>query len=357
MLTPVLLLLAAAETIKPQSETVPFRQPQLAAAHGQVAMTFGAGASVFFASSQDQGRSFGAPVKVAETGALALGRHRGPRLIIFKDAMLISAIAGEKLATGPHAHGLPENGNLMVWRSTDQGATWVRNGVVNDAPGAAREGLHAMAARPDGKLFAVWLDLRTKGTQLFGAHSTDGGVTWSKNLPVYSSPDGTICQCCHPSLSIDEKGGVYVMWRNVLSGSRDLHMIKSSDGVHFDVARKLGTGTWKINACPMDGGGFVVGPGGLVTSAWRRDGEIILDEPGRGERPAGTGKDVAMARGKRGLYLAWTKDGAIQVKTPGADEPRVIGATGGFAHLIALEDGVILAAWESNGSIETKRLD
>ena len=58
MLTPVLVLLAAAETIAPQSEAVPFRQPQLAAAHGQVSMTFGAGASLFFASSQDQGRSF-----------------------------------------------------------------------------------------------------------------------------------------------------------------------------------------------------------------------------------------------------------------------------------------------------------
>ena len=357
MVFPVLFLLAAAETIAPQSDTVPFRQPQLAAAHGLVAMTFGAGASIFFASSQDQGRSFGAPVKVAETGALALGRHRGPRLVILKDAMLISAIAGEKQATGPHAHGLPENGNLMVWRSTDKGATWAHTGVINDVPGAAREGLHAIAAGPDGKLFAVWLDLRAKGTQLFGAQSTDGGVTWSKNVSIYSSPDGTICQCCHPTLSIDGKGGIYVMWRNVLDGSRDLHLIKAADGVHFEEARKLGKGTWKINACPMDGGGFVVGPGGRVTSAWRRDGEIVLDEAGRAEQVIGTGRDVAIARGQGGLYLAWTKDGAIQVRTPATAEPRVIGATGGFAHLIALEDGVIVGAWESKGSIETKRLD
>ncbi len=357
MLSPVLFLLAAAETIAPQSEAVPFRQPQLAAAHGQVAMTFGAGASIFFAASQNQGQSFGAPVKVSDTGALALGRHRGPRLVILKDAMLISAIAGEKQATGPHAHGLPENGNLTVWRSTDKGATWARSSVINDVPGAAREGLHAIAAGPDGKLFAVWLDLRDKGMQLFGAHSTDGGVTWSKNVSIYSSPDGTICQCCHPTLSIDEKGGIYVMWRNVLGGSRDLHLIKSQDGVNFEEARKLGTGTWKINACPMDGGGFVVAPGGQVTSAWRRDGEVILDEPGRGEQAIGTGKDVAMARGKLGLYLVWTRDGAIQVRTPSSAEPRVIGAAGGFAHLIALEDGVVLAAWESKGSIETKRLD
>ena len=351
MLIPFLFLLA--ETIAP----VPFRQPQLAAAHGQVAMAFGAGASIYFARSKDQGRSFGAPVKVADAGALALGRHRGPRLVILKDALLISAIAGEKQSTGPHAHGLPENGNLMVWRSIDNGATWTRAAVINDVPGAAREGLHAIAAGPDGELFAVWLDLRTQGTQLFGAQSSDGGVTWSKNVSVYSSPDGTICQCCHPSLSIDEKGAIWVMWRNVLGGSRDLHLIKSVNGVNFGKARKLGSGTWKINACPMDGGGFVVAKG-QVTSVWRRDGEIVLDEPGHAEQSIAAGKDVAITRGKRGLYLAWTgKDGAIQVRPPGAPEPMAIGPEGGFVHLMPIEDGSVLAAWEAKGVIETKRLD
>ncbi len=354
MMLPVLALLAI--SIKPEVETVPFRQPQLAAAHGLVAMAFGGGKSIYVSVSKDQGRTFAAPVKVADVGALALGRHRGPRVAILKDAMVLSAIAGEKIATGPHAHGLPDNGNLLVWRSADQGRTWSRAATINDVPGAAREGLHAMAAGPDGSLFAAWLDLRTKGTQLYGARSNDGGLTWSKNVAMYSSPDGTICQCCHPTLSVDTAGRIWAMWRNVLDGSRDLHVISSADGVTFERARKLGSGTWKINACPMDGGGFLVEDGN-VTSAWRREGEIYLSSPDGAERRVGTGKDAAIARGKRGVYVAWTKDGAIHAMTPGAAESMVVTPEGGFANLIALDDGAVMAAWEAQGRVEARRLE
>ena len=212
-----------------------------------------------------------------------------------------------------------------------------------------------MAAGPDGKLFAVWLDLRTAGTQLFGATSSDGGLTWSKNIPVYSSPGGTICQCCHPSLAIDETGKIWVMWRNVLDGSRDLHLTGSSDGRRFEGARKLGAGTWKIEACPMDGGGLIVSRG-QVTSAWRREGEIFLEEAGQPERRIGSGKDVAIVQGKAGVYAAWTRDGAIQFLAPRAAEAETLAPEGGFVNLIALDDGSVLAAWESRRAIETKRL-
>ncbi len=354
MMLPVVALMAI--SIKSEVETVPYRQPQLAAAHGLVAMTFGSGKSLYTAVSKDHGRSFGAPVKVGEVGALALGRHRGPRVAILKDAMVVSAIGGLKVATGPHAHGLPDSGDLLSWRSTDQGKTWVRGGVVNDVPGAAREGLHAMTAAPDGSLFAAWLDLRAKGTKLYGSRSTDGGRTWSKNVEIYSSPAGTICQCCHPTLTVDGAGRIWAMWRNVMDGSRDLYVIHSSDGVKFESAAKLGSGTWKLNACPMDGGGLLV-ENGKVTSAWRRESTIFLAEPGQPERQVGTGKDAAIARGGKGVYVAWTQEGGIRVASPGAAAPLTLAAQGGFANLARLEDGTVLAAWETQGGVEAKRLE
>lgn len=352
MLLPVLVLLAS--RIQPADVSVPYRQPQLAAAHGQVGMVFGGGSTIYFAASPDGGRTFAKPVKVADLGAVALGRHRGPRLAILKNALVVSAIVGESKSTNPHAHGNPEGGDLVSWRSTDHGATWKRASTINDVPTSAREGLHAMAAGADGSLFAAWLDLRAKGTQLYGARSTDGGLTWQKNVLMYSSPDGTICQCCHPSLSIDG-GRVFAMWRNALDGSRDLYLTSSGDGQKFSSAQKLGTGTWKLNACPMDGGAFALDHGKVI-SAWRRDGEVILAEA-NSERKVGTGKDVALALGKRGAYVAWTHDAAIEVVTPASPQPVVIGPGGGFVNLLALPDGGVLAAWEANGSVETKRLD
>jgi BNR repeat-like domain len=349
MLIPILFL--AATSIQRAEPTVPSRQPQLSAARGLVAMTFGSGSSIYFASSSDQGKTWNAPVKVIEASVFALGRHRGPRVAILKDSIVISAVIGEK--------GTKQAGTLTAFRSVDNGKTWSRGGVINDVPEAAREGLHAMTAAPDGSLFAAWLDLRATGTRLYGAKSTDGGITWSKNVAMYTSPDGTICQCCHPTLAVDSSGRVFGMWRNVVDGSRDFYVTSSTDGVHFDAAaRKLGEGTWKLNACPMDGGGLAV-EDGKITSAWRRDGEIFLTEPGvAAERRVGTGKDVALARNhKHQTYLVWTKDGGLQVLMPDSREPVALSADGAFATLVALEDGGVLAAWETHDSIETKRLD
>ena len=267
----------------------------------------------------------------------------------------MSAVVGETKATGPHAHGLPEAGNLAVWRSTDQGRTWKRTGAINDVPGAAREGLHAMVNGAKG-LVAAWLDLREKGTKLYSSRSTDGGRTWSKNELVYASPDGTICQCCHPSLAIDEAGRIHAMWRNALDGSRDLYLSSSATGRGFDAARKIGAGTWKLNACPMDGGALAVDKGKIV-SAWRRDGDVFLAEEGGVEKKMGTGKDVALAIGRKGKYVAWTHDGAIQVLPPNATTPLAIGPGGGFVSLLALPEGGVLAAWEANGAVETMRVE
>lgn len=346
-LLPVLLLFAA--QIQPAPNGPAYRQPQLAAGHGQVALAFGAGRAIYFASSTDGGRSFSPPVKVAAVEVLALGRHRGPRVTILKDAILVSAIVGERLSTAPHAHGLPADGNIVIWRSLDQGKSWARLGIVNDVPGAAREGFHAIAQDRAGGLVAAWLDLRASGTQLFSSRSTDSGRSWSKNLLVYASPAGTICQCCAPSLAMDPEGHAAVMWRNVLDGARDMY-VASAEGKAFGPARKLGTGTWKLDACPMDGGavGFEQG---RLTSVWRREGDVYRAEPGQPERRIGAGKDIAAASTPSGLYVAWSKGAGLEILAPRVSAPVPLTARGAFVNLAALPDGSILAAWEADGAI------
>lgn len=343
MILPVLFLMAV--RIQPDAPAVEYRQPQLAAGNGMVGMTYGAGKSIYFTSSRDNGRTFGLPVMVTAEGVLSLGRHRGPRVSILPKAIVITAVAGKSAA----------DSELRVWRSTDNGKTWLPGGPVNDVPGSAREGLHAMGSDPTGVLFAAWLDLRGKGTRIYGSRSVDSGVTWSKNVLVYESPDGTVCQCCHPSIAIDRQGRISVMWRNVIQGSRDLYVSTSVDGLRFEKARKMGTGTWQLNACPMDGGGLAVDDQGLV-SAWRRDGQIFIARPGETETLVGTGKDVALAAGNKGLYTAWSGVGGIQVRLPGAKSAVPLNLEGAFVNLIALPGGTVLAAWEHEGSITVEPL-
>ncbi len=333
-----------------------FRQPQLAAAHGQVALAYAAGSSIWFASSADNGSTFSARVKVADTGALAVGRHRGPRVTILPHSILITAVAGTQVSSSPHAHGLPEKGNLFAWRSVDRGRTWARTSMLTDQASTAEEGLHSIAQDSRGNLFAAWLDHRNPaGTQLWGASSSDEGRTWSKNVLIYASPDGTICQCCDPTVAFDAGGRLMVMWRNVLDGSRDFYLTSSSDGQHFTRPEKLGRGTWKLNACPMDGGGIVFDSGQAVT-AWRREDSIFLDRPGSPEVRLGTGKDVAIAESARGPYVIWSSAKGIEASLPGAAAASVIAPSGSFPAAISLPDGGVLAAWEDVGSIRIKRL-
>ncbi len=127
---------------------------------------------------------------------------------------------------GPQGKG--RDGDLVAHRSQDGGKTWSGPVKVNDVDASAREGLHAMTASPDGTLWCVWLDLREKGTKLFSSKSTDGGATWSKNSLVYRSPDGSICECCHPSIVAD-RNAVHILFRNSLKGDRDMYLVTSRD--------------------------------------------------------------------------------------------------------------------------------
>src|SRR5260370_31728268 len=205
-----MLFLAALLAIHvPQVDsTAPNRQPQLAASGDTVTLVFGSGNTIWMARSGDRGRNFGAPAKLAELPKLLLGRHRGPRVAIIGNTIVVSAIASDP-------------GALVSWRSTDSGRPWSAPMVVNDVPNAAREGLHAMAADADGHIAMAWLDDRTApGKKLYGAFSNVAGKTWSRNVAIYQSPDRSFCECCYPSLTALGLGEFAVMWCVTLRVSR-----------------------------------------------------------------------------------------------------------------------------------------
>jgi hypothetical protein len=335
------LAAALALHLSPVSPASPNLQPQLAANGGKVAMVFGSGDSIWLARSGDQGRTFDRPSKVADLPKLSIRRHRGPRVVFAGDTIVVSAIAGD----------------LFAWRSTDGGHTWSKAATVNDKEQASREGLHAMAADADGNVAVAWLDDRTPGgKRLYGAFSHDAGATWSKNAILYESPSGTICQCCAPSLASLGHGEFAAMWRNVMDGSRDFYTLRVRDGKVLSAASKLGEGTWKLDACPMDGGGLAVSSGSLV-SAWRREHDVFLDSPGHPEIKLGPGQDVSVAATDRGAYAVWTTPQGIELHRPDQPAPQRISQSGAYPAIVALPNGSLLAAWEEDGSIAMHRVE
>jgi hypothetical protein len=349
MLLPIFLafFIPAAEWTIP-SGGQPNRQPHLAALGSEIALTYGAGDGIYFVRSNDAGKSWSKPVSVAEQGKLSLGMRRGPRVAITRDAIVITAITGEK--------GRGADGDVMSWRSVDHGATWSGPTRVNDVAASAREGLQSLAAGGRNILFATWLDLREKGTKLFGSVSNDGGRTWSSNKLVYQSPSGSVCECCHPTAVVDSEGVIGVMFRNSLDGNRDMYLVRSVDGgATFGSASKLGSGTWKLNACPMDGGSLVLGPKNSSVSVWRREGNLYLSS-GSDEELLGAGRQPVVTRSSKGTFVAWTEGKTIRWKEARANGSTAITEEGAFLSLVPLPDGGVLLAGERDGSIFVKPL-
>ncbi len=338
--------------LAPELPNAQYKQPQVAVTRDLVALTFGSGNTVYFSGSSDQGKNFSRPVKVAENTKLALGMHRGPRIAIAPAAIVISAVVH-------NANGA--DGDLVAWTSRDGGKSWSPGVIVNDVSTSAREGLHGMAAAPDGTLFAAWLDDRSidgapRRKQLFGAASRDGGATWSKNVMIYHSPEEKICECCHPSVAFDSKGRLEVMWRNNLKGMRDMYLVQSTDGGRtFSQAEKLGEGSWLLNACPMDGGGVAVDGKGSVATVWRRQDTVYLDSPGKPESVLGKGKNAALATNDDGVYAAWSGPQGLVAKIPGRQEPILLAEDGTYVS-VGASGSLAIAAWESKGGVGVQNL-
>jgi hypothetical protein len=333
-------------TVVEKSAIPDARQPQGAVDQaGKVYLVFGAENSIYCAISDDGGKRYRQPVKVADAGVMSLGMRRGPRIAASKNAVVVVAVGGEQ------GHG--RDGDLLTWRSEDGGKTWNEGAHVNGVAGSGREGLHHLAVSPDGIFYCVWLDLREQKTQLWGAASSDGGATWHERL-IYKSPDGPVCQCCQPQVTFDAAGGLHVMWRNNLAGNRDMYLINSKDnGRTFDRPVKLGLGTWPLDACPMDGGGIAADRGGQIVTIWRRDKQLFRCVAGQPELALGEGAQGWAAAGSDGIYLIWTtgRTGRVLALTPGSDSPIELAPQGSHAVVAAAPNGKgpVIAAWEHAG--------
>jgi len=317
------------------------KEPQVAVENdGRVYVAFGMRNAVYLSISNDAGKSYGNPIKIAEVGSLALGMRRGPRIALSHRTIVISAIGG--------VQGRGRDENLLSWRSSDIGKTWSGPARVNDVEASAREGLHAMAAGPDGTIVCAWLDLRSKGTKLYVSTSKDAGASWSENRLAYESPSGTICECCHPSLAFDAKGKLYAMFRNSVEGNRDMYLISSIDGgKSFGGAQKLGAGSWQLKACPMDGGMLAVDAQGEVVTFWRRADRMFLCNSGSSEIEIANGEQGWVA----GVHRVWQNGGKVWgVSLTSA--PFVLAEKGNDPVIASSPDGKrVIAAWTESGIV------
>lgn len=141
-----------------------------------------------------------------------------------------------------------------------------------------------------------------------------------------------------------------ILW----AGNRDMYTATSKDGGKtFSKASKLGTVTWELDACPMDGGCISVAPSGSISTAWRRDDDIFLTSAAlpRGEL-IGSGRQPWIATTLKGEYVAWvsSKGGDLMLLSPGHHHPARLSAGADDPVVVTGPQGkTVIVAWESRG--------
>jgi hypothetical protein len=303
-------------------------------------LAYGSGDSIMYSYSSDKGVTFSTPQLISMVSKLAASHMRGPQ--IAATSLGLTVIACNSM------------GDILSFYK-DAAGKWVQTGKVNDVDTVAKENLISLSA--DGvTAFAVWLDVRNnRQNKIYGAKSTDGGKTWSKNRMIYTSPDTTVCSCCKPSVVV-KGNNVYVMFRNWLNGNRDLYLIQSNDGGNnFQQAQKLGSGSWKLNACPMDGGGLTVNNNEVIQTVWRRENKIYAATPGEPEKEIGEGRGCTMETVNGKNVYAWVENGEVVMVKP-QGQKKVLGK-GSQPVLKALNNEHVLCVWENEKQIHGSILE
>jgi hypothetical protein len=308
---------------------------------GTVRVVYGNADKIYCATSLDNGVTFSKVKLVGEVKEMHLGMFRGPQVASSRNYTLVSA--------------MDKRGSLHIFQLNHQSGEWTEKKFANDLEGSAPEGLMSLAADQRDNFYAVWLDIRDdKKNKICYASTTDHGNTWSKNKIVYQSPDKTVCECCKPSIAVS-KSKVLIMFRNWINGSRDLYLLQSDDlGGSFRTAIKLGTGTWKLNGCPMDGGGLAIDSKNNISTVWQRDGTIYFARPNEMEEQIGAGRNCSLSDAENPI-ITWNNGKKLKVKELKTGKEYDPGE-GSFIKAIRTMNGKILTAWEHEGKILFKSL-
>lgn len=331
----------------PNDEMIsPGEQPQVSLDNkGIIRVVFGRADSIFCSTSKNKGRTFSKPVFVHHIAGMHLGMTRGPQIASSSNYSVVTA--------------MDKAGNIHFAQLNHASNKWEYKGRVNDIPFSAPEGLMSIAADTKDNFYAVWLDTRhdKRNNICFSALSAKRGK-WEKNALIYISPDEHVCECCKPGIAV-EGTKVCVMFRNWLKGYRDLYLMTSGDGGKtFKDAQKVGFGSWKLNGCPMDGGGIEIDKTGMIHTVWQREGVVYYCKPNEREVSLAKGRACSIAVNKTNAktWMA-TFQNAGRVKTLDINDKKSIDVgEGNFLKAILLGKEEVLYVWEQNKNVRFKRV-
>jgi hypothetical protein len=328
---------------------------------GRLLLSWTAGGVVSVSQSNDQGKIFSVPVKIAEHGkSLDTGGDARPQIVSDSKGNVFIAYAFFKDSKW--------NAQINTARSTDGGVTFsnpealIKNGSSERFP--------SVLMRPDGSIFIAWVDKRLvadakkAGQQRLGgsiaySFSNDAGNTFSQEKIANESS----CECCRIGASLEPQGGVGIIYRAIFPGGIRDHATQIITPASADNIRRTSRDEWKTDACPHHGPSIAISSTGKMHVAWftqgsARTGVFYASSSNQGEtylRPQRIGAENAnvsrpyLLAIDQSIWLVWKEfDGiktSIYLKQSQDDgknwsNPRVITSTTGYSdHPLLVSQG------------------
>ena len=215
--------------------------------------------TVFLTRSTDHGKTFDSPKIISKAGIYKTAgkgktggheRRANPHLAAMGKEVQLTW--NEPLADGSAMR-------TVLASSNDTGATFGEPQAVHSGLGA-KPSFTAFARAPGGLLGCVWLDERNGTQQVYASVRRDEAPGFSPELLVHEGQPGKgVCPCCPTAAAFAPDGTLYVAFRNINDGYRDIAVSRLRPGQTafegpFNVVEKV----WKFEGCPHDGPSLAV---------------------------------------------------------------------------------------------------
>lgn len=267
------------------------------------------GSALRYVRSRDGGRAWDAPVTVTDDSTV-FGEHNFQSLHVGPDNTVYAS----------WLDGRGGKSAAYVTHSSDGGRTWAPNRRVEVGGEACPCCRTAVATSNDGVLYVAWRKVFPGSVRdVVVARSTDQGATWS--APVRAHADDWVFDACPdagPAIAVDDAGRVHVAWWTGLEGKAGVYYARSDDGARtFGAPIPLGVAQFSRPAHVQ----LALGDRNTIAAAWddgtRRLSQIVLRVSRDGGASFGPRETVSaagrtatfpvVALRRREVTLAWTE--------------------------------------------------